>query len=235
MLKLGLVSYQFINNDIEFNINQIERALKTSNKVDMLFFGEAFLQGFDSLNWKYENDKNVAINKRSSIMKRIENLSLKYGIDLAFGYIEKDHQNIYSSYGIIIDGKLSYNYRRISKGWKCYWLTDSHYQEGQDILTIDYKGKSLTFALCGDLWEFPDKFKCDNLLIWPVYVNFEIEEWKKEEQEYASQALLASENTLMINSISYNPNSYGGCFYFNKGKIVKKLDYSKEDILIIEL
>ena len=32
---LGLVSYKFINNDIKFNINQIEKAIEQSKNVDM--------------------------------------------------------------------------------------------------------------------------------------------------------------------------------------------------------
>lgn len=50
MVKFGLASYKFINNDIEFNISQIEKAIKVSNDIDMLCFREAFLQGFDAFN-----------------------------------------------------------------------------------------------------------------------------------------------------------------------------------------
>lgn len=47
---LGLATYKFINNDIEFNISQIEKAIKSSENIDILCFGEAFLQGFDAFN-----------------------------------------------------------------------------------------------------------------------------------------------------------------------------------------
>ena len=60
-------------------------------------------------------------------------------------------------------------------------------------------------------------------------------EWKDEEIQYAKQALLACKNTLMINSLSENPESYGGCFYFKNGEIKEKLNYSIEGILIIEI
>ena len=62
-MRIGLAAYKFINNDIEFNINQIEKALQSANNIDMLCFGEAFLQGFDAFNWNYDNDKNIAISK----------------------------------------------------------------------------------------------------------------------------------------------------------------------------
>lgn len=60
-MYIGLAEYKFINNDIEFNISQIEKALQSSNNIDMLCFGETFLQGFDSFNWNYELDKEIAI------------------------------------------------------------------------------------------------------------------------------------------------------------------------------
>lgn len=232
---IGLAAYKFINNNIEFNISQIKKAIRASKNIDMLCFGEAFLQGFDAFKWNYENDKDIAISKDSNIMKILEKMSKDYEIDLAFGYLEIDDEELYSSYAIIINGKLTYNYRRITIGWKEFSKTDFHYMEGKDILTFNYKGHNITIALCGDLWDCPEKFKNNGLLIWPVYVNFTIEEWKDEEIEYAEQALIACNNTLMINSLSENPDCHGGCFYFQNGKIVKKLDYNIEEILSITL
>lgn len=232
---LGLAAYKFINKEIDFNISQIEKAIKSSKEIDLLCFGEAFLQGFDAFNWHYENDKNIAISKDSSVMKKLEKLSDDYNIDLAFGYLEKNGEELYSSYAVIINGKLTYNYRRITIGWKEYSKTDSHYKEGNDVLKFNYKGHNITVALCGDLWECPEKFKSEDLLLWPVYVNFTIDEWKNEEIEYSKQALIACNNTLMINSLSRNPDCSGGCFYFKDGKIKEKLNYNIEDILILEI
>lgn len=232
---IGLASYKFINNDIEFNIGQIEKAVKSSTNSDLLCFGEAFLQGFDAFNWSYENDKNIAVSQNSTIMKKLEKMSKDYKIDLAFGYLEIDDDELYSSYAIIVDGKITYNYRRITIGWKDFSKTDYHYKEGKDVLKFDYKGHRITIALCGDLWECPERFKNDDLLIWPIYVNYTIDEWEKEEIEYAKQALIACNNTLMINSLSENPDCHGGCFYFKSGKIIKKLDFNIEGILSINL
>ena len=235
IMILGLASYEFINNNIDYNINQIEKALKSSIGIDLLCFGEAFLQGFDAFNWDYMNDKKIAISKDSSVMKKLETMSNDYNVDLGFGYLEIENDNLYSSYAIIVNGKLKYNYRRISIGWKEYTKTNEHYKEGNEVLNLNYKGKDLTVALCGDLWEYPERFKSHELLLWPVYVNFTIEEWQSEENEYAEQALITCENTMMINSISKNPNCFGGCFYFKNGKIEQKLNYNTEGVLIIEI
>ncbi|MBQ4273255.1 MAG: carbon-nitrogen hydrolase family protein, partial [Clostridia bacterium] len=88
--------------------------MQIADGVDLLCFGEAFLQGFDAFCWSYVNDKAVAISKNSNTMQRIENLSKQYATDLAFGYLEADGDSLYSSYAVIIDGKLAFNYRRIS-------------------------------------------------------------------------------------------------------------------------
>lgn len=88
---------------------------------------------------------------------------------------------------------------------------------------------------CLDMWDFPEKFKTNGILIWPVYVNFTLEEWQAYEPEYAEQASLAADRTLMINSISKKPRSYGGAFVFADGKTEDKLPYDIENILIVEI
>ena len=235
-MKIGLAAYKFRNNDIEFNISQIEKAiLKVRNNVQLLCFGESFLQGFDSLAWNYEKDKDIAITKDSEVMKRLCNLSFKYKMDLLFGYFELDNELIYSSCVLIEKGKIIHNYRRISKNWKEYNITDYHYCEGCSADEFKYRNRRFKIALCGDLWIFPELFKSDDLLIWPIYTNFELSEWKNYEQEYANQALLACSKTLVINSLSDNPISHGNAFYFLEGNIKSKLNYDEEDILLIEV
>lgn len=235
-MKIGLASYEFKNNDIAFNISQIEKAMKAARgAVDLLCFGEAFLQGFDSLCWNYENDRDVAVSSDSKIMQQLCDLTVQWGTDLLFGYIEKENDSIYSSCAVIVKGKLIHNYRRISKGWKEYSITDEHYKEGVSAEAFLYHGQSVMIALCGDVWDFPERFKTDGLLIWPVYVDFELDEWAQYEKEYAEQAFLAAGKTLMINSISANPQSHGGAFCFVDGKIEKALAYDLEDVLVVEV
>lgn len=85
------------------------------------------------------------------------------------------------------------------------------------------------------MWDFPTKFKTNGILIWPVYVDFTLEEWQVYEPEYAEQAFLAANRTLMINSISKKPKSHGGAFVFASGKTENKLPYDFEDIMIVEV
>ena len=237
-MKIGLVSYEFKNGEIEYNIEKIEKAIISANgKADLLCFGETFLQGFDSLSWNYETDKDVAIAKDSLIVEKLKKLSEKYKIDLGIGYIEREKEKIYSSFIVIEKGKTIHNYRRITKNWKEYSITDEHYCEGEISDTFIYKNREFKIALCGDMWICPKKFKTSGILLWPVYCNFTKDEWENTEQyDYAKQSKLASNNVLLVNSITKDePISVGGAYYFKNGKIEKSLELDKEDILIVEM
>ncbi len=235
-MVIGLVSYKFINNDIEFNISQIEKAVQRSKgEVDILCFGEAFLQGFDSLSWDYEKDSSIAITRDSSIMNRICSISYENRVDILIGYIEKDESNIYSSYAVIVNGSIFFNYRRISTGWRELIRENDNYKEGSSVKAFYYKDKKFIIALCGDLWEYPEKFKTDGILIWPIYVNFSIADWSGHIKDYARQAFLVSKKALMVSSISKNPDSVGGAFVFESGVIKKQLEFGKEAILKVSI
>ena len=155
---------------------------------------------------------------------------------IAFGYIEREEETLYSSYAFIEDGKLAHNYRRMSVGWKEYWQTDDHYKEGEAVETFSFMGRDFEIALCGDFWDVTwDKFITDAIVLWPVYVGFPLEEWPEEEAEYAMQAAKISERVLMTNSLSVHPVSHGGTFDFKNGTVQSKLPFDVEDILIVEL
>ena len=218
-------------------MNQIELAMKRSaGKVDLLCFGEAFLQGFDALYWDYEADKAIALELSSDTFALLQKWTACYGIALAIGYIEKEQEKLYSSYAVISDGRIIHNYRRISKGWKEYTKTDGHYCEGNETGTFHLNGKDIMLALCGDLWEFPARFRTEQLLIWPVYVNYTTEEWNAGTlDEYAAQAALAAKDVLMINPLDHDPVNHGGSFQFHDGQIVAKLPFDEEGILIVNI
>lgn len=233
-MRIGLASYEFRNSDIEFNFCQIEKAMYSIQRsADLLCFGESFLQGFDALTWNYDSDKDIAISQNSQLMNRLCALTVRCGVDLLFGYFEKDDRNIYSSCAVIEKGEIIYNYRRISKGWKIP-AADEHYKEGIDTAGFSYRNQLFKIALCGDLWDYPEKFKTDDALIWPIYINFSKDEWEKNEDDYAKHAYTIAKKTFLINSISDNPRSYGGAFYLFEGKIKNRIPYEKEGVLIID-
>lgn len=236
-MRAGLVSFLCKNGDISFNMSQIERAMReVQGKVDLLCFGEAYLQGFDSLCWDYTIDKEMALGLNSETIGQLCNWTSAYGVALLTGYIERDKGCLYSSCAVMEDGKILYNYRRITKGWKEYRKTDEHYKEGVEAGSFSFRNHEIRIALCGDIWDCPEKFKSKQLLIWPVYVNFTIDEWNcKELAAYARQASSVAEHVLMINPIDHAPQNHGGSFYFRNGKVMDRLPFDREGILIVDI
>ena len=236
-MKIGLVSYRCENRNLSFNMSQIRKAMERfGGKADLLCFGEAFLQGFDALSWNYDTDRSIAVELSSETIVRLCGWTVQYGVSLMTGYIEKDREKLYSSCAVLSEGKIVHNYRRISKGWKEYSITDGHYCEGTDTGPFRLKGKDMSLALCGDLWDFPEKFRTEGLLIWPVYVNYTPEEWNGGVlDEYAAQAALAAKDVLMVNPLDREPENHGGSFHFRGGQVKAGLPFDREGILFADI
>ena len=234
-MRIGLASYRCENKNTEFNISQIERAMREAQgKVELLCFGEAFLQGFDSLCWDFEIDKNIAVSKESETMERLRKMTVQYGMAILLGYIERDGERLYSSCAVIADGTIVHNYRRISRGWKEFTRTDEHYCEGTVTGEFRLQGQDFMVALCGDLWDFPERFRTGHTLLWPVYVNYSKEEWEGGAiEEYAAQAVLAAGETLMVNPLDNDPVNHGGSFCFRNGTVTARLPFDTEGVLIV--
>ena len=138
-----------------------------------------------------------------------------------------------SSYALIENGDIVRNYRRISKKRKDYEKTCENYRDGTDTSSFLFHGVEMTVALCGDLWIYPESFRCSGLLIWPVYVNFDLDE--NESGEYAKQAAMACGKALLVNPLSKEPLSRGGAFFFENGKGNQSLGLDKEGVLVVEV
>ncbi|MBR2333832.1 MAG: carbon-nitrogen hydrolase family protein [Clostridia bacterium] len=237
-MKIALVVAEIVDGNIEFNLSQMERFAKDSRRAgaDLVCFGEAFLQGFNALSWQFDRDKNVAVATDSKIFSRIISLTKEIGIDILFGYNELDGEDIYSSCSLIENGEIIHNYRRISIGWKESSKTDGHYKEGNSVEVFDYKGKKCAIGLCGDLWDFPERFNLgEDVLFWPVYVGWTKEEWENGgKMEYAEQAKMCCPKTLYVNSIC-KEDAFGGAVFFVDGQIQRELAIYNEGILFVEI
>jgi len=120
-MKIGLVSEIFRDGNIEYNVNQIKKRLIEGSRknIDLICFGESFLQGFDGLSWEYHEDLTRDCSQKDDIIRSLREFAAKYKTALSFGYIEKSEGTIYSSNIVISDsGEIISNYRRISPGWK---------------------------------------------------------------------------------------------------------------------
>jgi len=162
-MNIGLASVKFINNDIDFNLNNCIGFTKKAKEqnVDLVVFGEAYLQGFESLVWKPEIDLAVGISRQSELMDILRNCCKEENIAIGIGYIECEKNKIYSSY-LVIDknGNDMANYRRISSGWKIENVDIKTYKEGTEFSIFEFVGYKMTVGLCGDFWtnDIIDKF-----------------------------------------------------------------------------
>ncbi len=237
-MKIALASARTVDRSIAYNLSQMERYMREAKAggAELVCFGEAFLQGFNSLSWTYAQDREIAVTTSSKELEQIRRWTRQFAIDVLFGYNEREDDSIYSSCALIADGRILHNYRRISKGWKVYWKTDEHYKEGLSVDVFDYKGVKCAIGLCGDLWEAPERFALgEAILFWPVYVSWTREEWENGRKlEYAAQAKLCCENTLYINSICEG-DAFGGAAQFVNGRLRRELPIFKEGLLYAEV
>lgn len=244
-MKIALASLGFIDKDIIYNKNVIINTLKIfSNKVDIVVFGEAFLQGFDALTFKYNEDLNMVLSINSNIIKEIEDACKIYNISVSFGFFEKLNNDFYSSQ-ITIDssGKIINIYRRVSIGWKEKYAT-KEYKEGKSFNTFLFENKTITIGLCGDLWydeniDIINKLNPD-IVLWPVYTDYNYNEWNTNiKYEYLEQASKINAEVLLVNSYCKNKNDIdtakGAALYISNKEIKDEVPSGKEDILIVEL
>lgn len=243
-MNILLAALSFRNGNLIYNKNQIVSTIKEyNNKVDLILFGESFLQGFDALTWNFEIDKNIALSKDSKLIKEIKKLCKKFNVSVSFGYFELFDSKIFSSQIVINkQGKIIFNYRRVSSGWRIK-ETDDHYQEGTSFSTFELDNKTFTVGLCGDLWNEDNVNIVSNLssdyLLWPVYTDFNYDKWNNvEKNEYAMQAKKFNKLTLYVNSYCLDGDdeiAKGGAAVFEDGKIINEIPSGKEDVLIIKI
>lgn len=244
-MKCALASMGFINENVQYNKNVvIDTMKKCSNDVDIVIFGEAFLQGFYGATFEIEHDEKLAIVQNDLIIKEICSVAKEYRIAVSFGFIEKVDDCFYSSQ-ITIDsnGNIIDVYRRVSPGWKEEFANEQ-YREGNGFHIFSYMDKKIVVGLCGDFWFdenineakqlFPD------IVFWPVYTDFNCDEWNTSIKfEYAVQAGKIGGSVLYVNSVCKDKDgdeiARGGAVLFVDGKISKEILSGKEDILFVEV
>lgn len=242
-MVLGLVSAQNKDGDIPHNIEQIEAYMKQACKhhVDMLVFGESFLQGFEGLTWDYEKDKTIAQPLNSPVMTVLMEMSKRYGVALSLGLIENKDGILYSS-NVVIDeaGTIRDVFHRVSDGWR-EPSAGPQYKEGEGFHTFSYKGKTFSTAICGDLWydenlEQIKHLKMD-ICLWPLYVDYPIARWEEEDlQEYCDRVKNIPAPVCMVNSyVEADDRANGGCYVFYKNKVTHQLNMGQVGMLCIEI
>lgn len=245
-MKIALASIPVITKNISHNLASMSRAIEQcGGKADMVVMGEAALQGFECLTWDYETDRLMAVSQDDPRIAQIRDAAKRNHIAVSFGYIEKVPDALFSSQ-IVIDaeGMVIHNFRRVSVGWKEYWHTDGHYQEGKRFEAFSYKGKRWAIGLCGDLWteERPEEMRRlgADIVLWPVWCDYIAQRWNESvKYEYARQAALCGDRVFYVNPFCSDQDvsdaASGGAAYFENGRIAREAPAGKSDILIVEL
>ena len=243
-MKIALAAVGFITNDTAYNLEKIKTSIeKYASEVDLILFGESFLQGFECLSWDYAKDVNIAVHQDSELINDIRAMCEINRVSVSFRYIEKDEDNLYSSQLTIgKNGEIVDNFRRVSIGWK-EPVADFHYVEGKGFGQFTYLDKTVSVALCGDLWYEDNCIQMKNLdsdiVLWPVYTDFDSQEWNESmKHEYAEQAEKCGNKVLYVNSYCLDQNSQGiargGAALFSQGKIESEILAGIEGVLVVE-
>ena len=245
-MRIALASAPVKNKDMEFNLQAMVDAMeKASRKADVILFGESVLQGFDSLCWDYETDKNMAVALTDVPIRWMCEAAKHNKIAVSFGLIERAGDLLYSSQIFIgADGEIVNVFHRVSIGWKEYTKTDDHYREGTGLEKFLYGEKTFSIGLCGDLWTDgrPEEMKALNadVVLWPVWCDYNAEGWNSSiKHEYAEQAALCGDCVLLVNPYCAdsegNDAAAGGVVYFKHGSIAAEMPAGKSGAIIVEI
>ncbi|HNZ50513.1 MAG TPA: carbon-nitrogen hydrolase family protein [Bacilli bacterium] len=241
-MKIGLISDFSYHREIDKNINTIIKYLDDYHHLDFLLFSEAFLQGFNSLSWNYDDDLNIAISKNDKQLALIKNTCKKNNIAVGFGFYERVEKDIYCSY-LIIDnqGKIINNYRRMSIGWKIIEKTNHHYKEGTSIIPFTLNNYNFITLVCGDLWDddikeeviqIIEKDKIDAVL-WPNHLDYEIEQFATEINDYKERTKDIKVPLFLVND--HSASSHGGAVVFKDNHLLEYLKMGEIGIVIFDL
>ena len=241
-MKIALASCEFKNNYPAFNRDQIVSNMRqcAEQGVDLVCFGEAFLQGFESLLWLYQPDTYIAVTQDSKLINTIRQAARDYKISVGYGYIELDGKAIYSSY-MVIDkkGNTVSNYRRVSPGWLEKNYDPRIYLEGKGFSSFELEGHRFTIALCGDLWHDEHMTTLNEIdaevVLWPVYCDYNPNEWRETARaEYVERSRLFNKPLLWINSICRIPmRAFGGALVLDQGEIIAEQTVNGEESLLL--
>ncbi len=242
---IALAAVGFRNGNIAYNKEKIKTVIREHGyQSDLILFGETFLQGFDSLSWDYEIDKNMAVTINDPVIEEIRKTAKECAVTVSFGYIEKEDESLFSSQLTIgKSGDILDNFRRVSVGWK-EPVADSHYKEGDGFHTFRFEDKECAVGLCGDLWDDTNvermKALGADVVLWPVYTDFNYEEWNNTiKYEYAEQAACFGQGVCYVNSVCMDRDAYeiakGGAAYFLDGRIKYQTPAGEESVLYIRL
>lgn len=170
-MKVGLTQMDIVWEDKEKNMEKVRKlvAQASGQKVDLLVFPEMTLTGF-TMNTALAGEEMLF----SPTLRFFKDLSKKYSMAMAFGYVEDFGGEYYNKLMVVSDGRILYDYDKIHP----FNFSDEgrHYIGGHEVKTAVLKDMEISGFVCYDL-RFPEIFQAVSSHTQMILV---IANWPKE-------------------------------------------------------
>ncbi len=238
---VALACIEAKNNDINHNLQIILECIEASREVDIIFFGEAVLNGFDSLSFNYQEDLKQSLALNSKAVTKIKAKAKECNVYVGVGLYKQEKGNISDCY-LIIDNKgmIVADHDRTCPCWKINDFDNSHYIEGNIMTIVEIFNRKFAIAICGELWNesYFSQIKESNAdyVVWPLFVQINMDEFNKSiKKEYLDLMINLDKKLFIINSLHQEKNSTnGGAAYFDE-RVVYELPMQEDNILVFKL
>jgi N-carbamoylputrescine amidase len=250
VMRAGLAVYR-AERDPELNLDRMTRLAERAadDGADLVLFAEAAPTGFVNTD---DAAHDLALGQAipGALISRFAALSRRLGIWLAFGLYERAGGSLYDS-AVLLDpaGVVQLHYRRIDPHWHGAAADPAIYRQGRELHVIRSAFGTLSFLICGDL--FNDSLMArvreagPDILLVPFARGFDSQvadeaEWEATERAiYAEQVRQTGAIGLLTNGYSDSagiPHHFGGAFAVDRtGDVLKAMPIKREGVLLIDL
>ncbi len=232
-MRIGLCPQLSLEGNTEENLSRIETCAKEAQRqgLSLIVFGEAYLQGFDSLHFDPQKDQDIAVTIHSPLIDQVKALAQAHEVAIGFGFHERtddEQPRFYAAYMVVgSQGETLCHYRRMSSGWR-YPDSPACYREGTAPCTFTLNGLTLGVMMCGDFWEdllMPTWQQLDSQVdawLWPVHCDYPLADWLSgTRDEYRAHTKHLEKPVLFVNNLHADTDRARGCAaHWHQGLVV---------------
>jgi len=245
MLRVGLCAQLSETSNITANMARMEDMAGAARRqgLDAIFLGEAYLQGFDSLRFQPEHDREIALGISSQPIEGIRKMARNHRLAVGFGFYELAHEIFYASY-LVLDrfGDTLCHYRRLSSGWR-YPDSPACYQEGKTLTHFEIRGIKIGLMVCGDFWtealmgSIHALERMADAMLWPVHCDYPLADWENGiRDEYRERSGILTKPVMFVNNLHPAPErAKGGAYCWHKGETQGALSAGQAGMLAVSL
>ncbi|MBX2849311.1 MAG: NAD+ synthase [Acidiferrobacterales bacterium] len=149
-INIALAQINVLVGAVENNVDKIiefaERA-RDELQVDLLVCSELVLTGYPPEDLLLRPGFNARVEQQ--LDRLCDSVS---GIDLIVGYPKKTAAGLFNIGALIVDGKISHEYKKIKLPNYSVFDEKRYFLAGHDTCVIDYKGIKVGLTVCEDIW-----------------------------------------------------------------------------------